>query len=223
MKKYKVVALHYTNVCNLKCPFCYKTNGKEIMNKKLMMNLPEYLTQITGQVAVGGGEPLMFPKVIKEFADQCVKHKLVCNITSNGYLLDKFSDEKLKNILKNVTLISLSIDEYKTSNVKLYKKYLARVKRLRRLGKEVGANLLINKKMFENHWLIRIVDELFKHGVSRVYALHPKHFSLGVDIIKFKKWYMYLTAKHKHFYLDDCSNSILEGWKNPCHRGKGLI
>lgn len=226
MKRFKVVSIHFTNKCNLNCPFCYKERGNNIMMHDMFLYLPKYLSKITPQVAVGGGEPLLFPELLKTFARNCRKHSLICNVTSNGREIDNMSDDELRDLFKYIRMISLSIDEFKVNSEEDFEKYINRVKRLKKVGVEVGANLLVNKKMFEDFWLIKIVDVLFKIGVDRVFALYPKNFELGVDIKEFEDWYAVLTTRYEHFYVDDLHNKILtEGYdfKSPCHYGNDII
>lgn len=220
------------------CSFCYKQHGKGVMDRTLLMGIPKVAKQLLaedGNIALGGGEILLHPGLLIDFGKECKKHGVVLCVTSNGVLLDIKTDARVKEMLKNVRMISMSFDKEKVKDEGDYKRYLLRVFRLRRLRlrgssfqTEVGCNLLVDKNMFVNHNLIKIVNALFSHGVSRVFALYPKNMSLGVDILKFKEYYAYLTEKHKHFYVDDCTKQILQegsydNWKNTCHSGKDLI
>lgn len=234
MKKYNVISLHpYLNGCNLKCPFCYveKVKSKQTKSKKFWFEMIPLLSKLTEQVALGGsGEPFMDIPFVKKFAGECKKKKLICNVTSNGRLLMKLNDKQLKNTLKNITMVSLSFDDYKVKTAKDLLNYTQLVQRIKKITKcQVGSNLLINQKMFENNGkgLMSLVDNLFKIGCDRIFALCPKNI-LCPDILKFKLIYQILSVKHKHFYIDDCSKMILEenkysDWKNKCHRGEGLI
>ncbi len=226
MKRFKLVSLHFTNECNLECPHCYKARGGSTMDRDLLLELPKYLSKITDQVAVGGGEPLMKPYLLRDFAWECSKHNLICNVTSNGTLMDSLSDDALEYILHNIRMVSLSIDEWKVKDIDDLKAYFNRVKRLNSLCIEVGSNLLIDKVMFREKVFIHLVSHLFKSGVSRVFALHPKNYHLGVDILDHRDWYMALTTLYKHFYVDDLTHKILtEGydWETPCHYAKDMI
>ena len=229
-KKYKVVSIHASNICDMGCPFCYKKKGDIKPNEKLFYGLPKYLKQITNQVAMGGGEITLFPEFVKKFGKECKKNNLILNITTNGRQLMKMDDKELKEVLKDITLLSISFDEYKVKTKKDLDNYIKLVQRIKKLTKtQVGSNLLVNEKMFENKGInfIKIVDNLFKIGIDRVFALSPKNIPCP-DILKFKLIYQYLTIKYEHFYIDDMSKMVLEegkysNWKNKCHRGTGLI
>lgn len=232
-KRFDVVALHFTDVCNLNCPICYKPKGENTMHPKIFLELPKYLAKITSQVALGGGEPLLAPYCVQTFAAACKKNKLICNITSNGTRISekscgeyRWSKKFLKNTLKDVTMISLSIDKYKVKKGG-YPEYLERVRRLKQIGAHVGANLLVDKEMFLRGKFIPIVFDLFKNGVDRVFALYPKNYPLGVDLREYKAQYMFLTKTFKHFYVDDVSQMVLtqgyDNWKTPCHFQNNIV
>ncbi len=233
-KKYNVISLHpYLNGCNLSCPFCYvdKIKTKDTKPRKFWFDLIPYISQLTNQVALGSsGEPFMDIPFVKKFAGECKKNGLICNVTSNGRLLIDLDDWNLKDTLKDITMVSLSFDDYKVKTQKDLQNYIGLVKRIKKVTKcQVGSNLLINKKMFENSGKCfkQLVDNLFKIGCDRVFALCPKNI-LCPDILKFKLVYQILSIKHKHFYIDDCSKMILEenkysDWDKPCHYGKGLV
>jgi uncharacterized protein len=221
--RFNVVTLHFTNKCNLSCPFCYKKQGNEIMDKKMLLELPQYISELAPQVAVGGGEPLLEPALLLEFARECKKWNLLCNITTNGVLIDKTNPE----VFDYLKMVSISIDEFKNSQRPLKAEW---IKILHEHHCEVGANLLVNKQMFgEGYPMVKMVKSLFDLGFDRVFALYPKNFYLGVDIIKAnnKIQYLMLTKKFKNFFVDDLTAKILsEGyrdWKTPCHYGQDVL
>ncbi|GAI41870.1 unnamed protein product, partial [marine sediment metagenome] len=152
------------------------------------------------------------------------ENKLILNVTSNGKLLIPLKDKDLKEVLKNITMISLSFDNYKIKDMKDFKEYYNLVKRIKKLNIQVGSNYLVesdNQLMF-----IRKIETLFKMGVDRVFALCLKN--IPTNILSMKKAYTYLTLKYKHFYIDDLTKQILEedkykDWCKECHYFKDLI
>jgi MoaA/NifB/PqqE/SkfB family radical SAM enzyme len=232
MKKFTVISIHYTTECNLNCPFCYKvrTNKSEEKSRDFWIKLIPYIKQLTNQVALGGGEPFVDKKFIIKFGKECKRYKLIFNVTSNGRLLMNLSDKELKEVLRNVKMISLSFDDNKIKSKEdliNYKKLVGRIKTITKC--QVGSNLLINEEMFKKNILnfVTIVNYLFKNGVDRVFALYPKNMK-KIDILKHKNQYAFLTDKYEHFYVDDLTKMIFEqntylNWKIPCHYGKDLI
>ncbi len=233
-KRFAVISIHYTTKCNMNppCPFCYKKQDCKVKEKplKFWYDLVPYISKLSNQIALGGGEPTTNLPFIKKFGKICKKNKVILNITSNGRILAKLNDRELRAVLKDITMISLSYDDYKVKTKQDLKNYIQLVKRIKKITKcQVGSNLLVNEKMFENKGtnFIKVVNNLFKIGVNRVFALSPKNIPCP-DILKFKLIYQYLTIKHEHFYLDDLGKMILEegkynGWCKSCHYGKGMI
>jgi len=219
--KFKVVSIHFTTVCNYNCPFCYKAKTNKMMDKDLFLGLPAYLKEITDQVALGGGEPLLFPRLVNAFAKRCKDNNLICNLTTNGSTIEKIP----KRWLKHLTMISISFDKSKIKTNKDVVRYVEATKKVREAGVGVGCNLLIDEWMFKDLRFIRLVDFLMKH-VDRVFALYPKS-AYTVDILPFKHYYQFLSMRYKHFYVDDLTLEILQqgytDWKKPCHYGKDII
>ena len=58
-----------------------------MMKKELFLGLPRYLKDITEQVALGGGEPTLYPELVDQFTKECEDYDLICNLTTNGYLI----------------------------------------------------------------------------------------------------------------------------------------
>ena len=222
--RFNVISIHYTNKCNMNCPFCYIKKRKE-KDAKFWYDLIPYLKKLTPQIALGGGEPYTNPDFIKEFSKRCKKAGLIVNTTTNGRLLAEMDDKQLKEVLKNITMVSISWDNYKIKTDRDKTRYLMLVKRIKKHTKcQVGCNLLIDKDMN----IIEITNAMFNLvGVDRVFALFPKNMP-RVDILKWKGKYYYLSEKYEHFYVDDVSKCILEsgkysGWEFVCHRGKDMI
>jgi hypothetical protein len=233
-KRCKVISIHPRTICNMepRCSFCYKScsDKKDEKPDKFWYDLIPYIAKLTGQVACGGGEPFMDVEFIKQMAKRCKKQGLLFNVTSNGRLLMLMADGELKEVLKDVTMISLSYDNFKIKTKQDQDNYINLVKRIHSItGCQVGANLLINQKMFEKggRGLVETVDLLFRQGIDRVFCLGLKNMPLP-DILRFKHLYMLLTYKFKHFYSDDMQKMVLEegsydNWKHSCHYGKDLI
>ena len=233
-KPYKVISIHPRTNCDMspKCPFCYKlcSDKKDEKPDQFWYDLIPYIAKLTGQVAAGGGEYFMNLDFAKEMAKRCKKAGLLFNVTSNGRRLMAMGDKELKQTLKDITMLSISYDNYKVQTKQDRDNYFALVKRIKTLTKtQVGSNLLIDQKMFEKagRGLVDTVDLLFAQGIDRVFCLGLKNMPIP-DILSFKHLYMLLTMKYKHFYVDDCQKMVLQeksygNWKHSCHYGKDLI
>jgi sulfatase maturation enzyme AslB (radical SAM superfamily) len=233
MTRFKVVSVHFTKACNLKCGFCYRgeqdTTGER--PRQFFLDLIPYIAKLAPQVALGGGSPLIDVPFVKQFAHECKAYNLICNITTNGRKLLEMSDDEVKDVLKDVTMLSVSFDSYKWPKPQQYMELIHRLKRLTNI--QIGANMLLELPMFADGTglgMAKTVQWLFeKAKIDRVFALYPKNMDFNVDITKedIKSFYQALTMKYKRFYVDDVSKMILsegyDNWKTPCHRGKDII
>lgn len=223
---YKVISLHFTNDCNFDCPFCYREKGTELMDEKLFLGLPRFLKDVTEQVALGGGEPTLYPGLVENFAKECKDYDLTCNLTTNGFIFREWGEEEAERFCKDLTMVSVSLDEAKYENWNDGNEYLNTCKRLQK-HTLVGCNLLTDKDLFLNGHLIKMTDRLFERGLDRVFSLYPKNFT-GPDIIPHKNYYLYLSTRYPDFYVDDLTYKILdeekyEDWSEPCHYGKDIV
>ena len=221
---FEVAAIHFTRDCNLNCSFCYRSHEKvkELPHEFWYGIVPHLKTLNIPQIALGGGEPMLYPDFIKKLGEVCSREKMILNITSNGTLFQNYSKAKLKRILGNVTMISLSLDREKVKGKVEFEQYTKNVKMLKSIGVQVGSNLLVDEITLNK--LITIVNKLFAIGIDRVFTLCPKNVMIP-DLLKARIKYVYLTAKYPKFYVDDLTNSILlenkySKWKRPCHYGK---
>jgi MoaA/NifB/PqqE/SkfB family radical SAM enzyme len=106
--------LNLTNLCNLKCSFCFqkKEYTKGVMTKddwlRLIEQLPDY-----ARVTLTGGEPLLFKEFKSVFS--AVAKRFPCNIISNGVILSKGIIDYLLSF-PQFRVLSLSIDDIGNKN-----------------------------------------------------------------------------------------------------------
>ena len=104
-------ALHIdvTTRCPLKCPQCYKLYGNEVdLPIEALKVLVDEARQIgVFQIAIGGGEPLLYEK-LEEGIDYITTQGLACTLTTSGYKMDLTVVEKLINAGLNHLQISLN-------------------------------------------------------------------------------------------------------------------
>ena len=225
MKKYTVISLSFDNDCNLKCAMCYKNKwvaDDEKADYSFWLDCIPYFKQITDQIALGNGEVFLHPEFVGKFAERATKEGLIVNVTSNGKLTYD------TDILKNIRMLSISLDRYKYSGPAGIKAYMGTTKHLSQFT-EIGCNLLMEEWMFRDYkWLVHMIHHLFKDaGVSRVFALSPKNWD-APDILKHQDVYKALSLLFKHFYVDDLTQSIIsnnsyENWKEPCHYARDMV
>jgi MoaA/NifB/PqqE/SkfB family radical SAM enzyme len=87
-----IVSLSLSNICNLKCKYCYADSW---LRKKFEYEPDELIRIIDNFIALGtqifmiqGGEPLLY-KELKRIIDHISAKGRYCSISSNGVLIDK--------------------------------------------------------------------------------------------------------------------------------------
>jgi organic radical activating enzyme len=196
------------------------------MEKELFLGLPRYLKDVTDQVALGGGEPSLYPELVEQFARECKNYDLTCNLTTNGYLIKDWEDEHVERFSENLVMTSISLDNEKAKYWMLSRGYFNTCKKLQK-HTLVGCNLLTDQSFFRNGNMVKVVEILFDKGLDRVFSLYPKNVK-GPDILDKKHYYEFITTKYPNFYIDDLTYKILieekyKNWSKPCHYGKDIV
>jgi MoaA/NifB/PqqE/SkfB family radical SAM enzyme len=108
--KSKVLQIHPTRQCNLRCQHCYSNSSPDI---KASLPISLLLDTVTDAAAIGynvisisGGEPLLYP-ALGELLQHAHSQNCLTTITTNGMLLSQPNLEKLQG---NVDLIAISLD-----------------------------------------------------------------------------------------------------------------
>ncbi len=130
----KALCLHVAHDCNLKCEYCFASQG-DFKGQRLLMPLEvgkralEFLVENSGnrrnlEVDFFGGEPLMNFDVVKELVkygrelEKKYNKRFRFTITTNGILLN---DDNMKFINENMDNVVLSLDGRKEVNDKMRK------------------------------------------------------------------------------------------------------
>jgi len=97
------IELHPTNVCNLKCRFCWQSTAKnkryssELSDKKLISIITEAGEWgVKEWIISGGGEPLVRKKITLQLMTLIKRYNMRGQLTTNGVLFDKKS---IKNVV----------------------------------------------------------------------------------------------------------------------------
>ncbi|WP_297134015.1 thioether cross-link-forming SCIFF peptide maturase [Terrisporobacter sp.] len=128
-KVVKALCLHVSHDCNLKCKYCFASQGdfggeKEMMSFEVGKKAIDYLIANSGnrrnlEIDFFGGEPLMNFDVVKELVAYGRKvekengKNIRFTITTNGVLLD---DDKIDYINEHMHNVVLSLDGRKEIN-----------------------------------------------------------------------------------------------------------
>jgi Fe-coproporphyrin III synthase len=107
---YRVVQLHPTRRCNLRCRHCYSRSGPDT-REQLPIAIVETLLRDAGAerynlASFSGGEPTMYPELAEALA--CAHaNGLSTTVTSNGMLL---SERLLERLRHHLDLLAISLD-----------------------------------------------------------------------------------------------------------------
>lgn len=171
MKKFKKIYIEITNVCNLSCSFCPTTTRKSsamTLNnfEQILIDISKHTNYIYLHVK---GEPMFHPNFSK-ILKICEKYDLKVCLTTNGTLINKFTDVLLesKSIHKlHISLhsfeansLDITINEYLTEIVKLIK--VSPFITVLRLWNDGGANDLNDK-----------ILNLLKQELNNEFTLNP--------------------------------------------------
>ncbi len=109
MKRFKKVYIEITNICNLSCSFCPKTERlQSFMDEASFRHVIDEIKPFTDYVYFHlMGEPLLNPSVGR-FLEICEAQELKVNITTNGTLLAEVKDVLIRASSLRQINISLS-------------------------------------------------------------------------------------------------------------------
>lgn len=118
LKKFKKIYIEITNVCNLSCDFCPKTErNQKFMKLEEFEQIIEKLKNRTEQVYLHVlGEPLLHP-YLREILDVCEKNFIRANITTNGVMIKERTDVLVSS--KSIRIINISLHSFEKNIVNI--------------------------------------------------------------------------------------------------------
>ncbi|NLN14005.1 MAG: thioether cross-link-forming SCIFF peptide maturase [Tissierellia bacterium] len=185
----KALCLHVAHDCNLKCNYCFASQGN-FKGERMKMSLEtgkkalEFLAKNSGnrknlEVDFFGGEPLMNFELVKELVkygrelDKKYNKNFRFTITTNGVLLD---DDKIEFINEHMDNVVLSLDGRKEVNDRMRKtindngSYDIIVPKFKELVEKRGDKDYYIRGTFTNHNLDFSNDimDFYKQGFKKV-------------------------------------------------------
>lgn len=107
---YRVLQVHPTLRCNLKCLHCYSSSGPEgegeLSLDLLRQAVSDAFSEGYNVLSVSGGEPLMF-RPLRELLQYARMLDMLTTVTTNGMLL---TQRNLQDLREFVNLIAISLD-----------------------------------------------------------------------------------------------------------------
>jgi len=193
--------LHPTDMCNLKCTFCWKRKEKNPTRKELSETQLLRIVREAAKLGVrewivsGGGEPLMRKKVTLRVLREIKKYRMWGLLTTNGTLLDE--KDAIKLVKMGWDQVQFSIDG---PNERIndflrpphsFKRAVKAVKTLRKVRKKlrsekpyIGLNTVLSKMNFNRmDEMIKLADEI---GAELVFfePIYPGYSDIDLSIPK---------------------------------------
>jgi pyrroloquinoline quinone biosynthesis protein E len=140
------IHLQLNNVCNLRCPSCYVDLESQDSGSVPLVRIKELIEEWSEmgvfQLALGGGEPLLSPKLapVVRYARQ---RGIVPNVTTNGSML---TERLLVEIQGSLGEMRLSLNDTETLALPQVE---AKAGLLRSRGQRFGFNLIVTRRNLE--------------------------------------------------------------------------
>ncbi|MGV3719738.1 MAG: radical SAM/SPASM domain-containing protein [Actinomycetota bacterium] len=163
------VHLQLNNTCNLRCPSCYVGLQSEDVGSLPLERLLELVDELAElgvfQLALGGGEPLMSPK-LAPVARRARASGMIPNVTTNGWLLTPDLLDEVDGALGEVRL---SLNDAVSVNLGLLEE---RAALMRARGVRFGFNVIVTRGNLPElgDWLRWACDQ----GAATVTLIRPK-------------------------------------------------
>jgi len=152
-----VVVWNYTNMCNLRCRYCYQSAGRPSKDKLSFEEKIDLINQMVdanvGYIAFSGGEPIMGERFwdVLNYASRFLHISIASNGTllENKALVTRLADNGAKNVFVSLDGASASSHDYIRGEGS-FKRTIAGIKNL--VANEylhVGINNVVTKRNFD--------------------------------------------------------------------------
>lgn len=164
-KRFKKIYIEITNICNLSCDFCPKTErAQEFMSLELFEKALDESKPLTEEITLHlMGEPLLHPK-IKNIIELTEEKEIRINLTTNGTLIQKHSQTLLN---KTIRRINFSIHGLKSNySTQEQEEHLSNIIAFTKIAQEEREDLIIIYRLWNinessNEKIIKTIEEEF--------------------------------------------------------------
>jgi MoaA/NifB/PqqE/SkfB family radical SAM enzyme len=173
---YRVLQIHPTLRCNLKCPHCYSSSSPEEVGELSLDLLRQTLSDASSEgynaVGVSGGEPLMFSS-LQGVLEHARALGMLTTVTTNGMLLDR---KRLHELRELVDLFAISLDGVEEShnrmrgNPRAFELMTRRLNDVREAGVKFG--FIFTLTMHNLHELEQVASFAVDQGACSL-QVHP--------------------------------------------------
>lgn len=174
--RFRIVQIHPTRRCNLRCLHCYSSSGPEVAGELDAALVRDLLTdaRAEGYTVAGfsGGEPLLY-RPLREVLEHAKSLGLTTTVTSNGMLLD---ERRLERIAGAADLLAISLDGVPESHDRMraspraFETMAARLEGVRRAGIPFG--FIFTLTQYNLHELPWVATFALEQGAGLL-QIHP--------------------------------------------------
>jgi MoaA/NifB/PqqE/SkfB family radical SAM enzyme len=210
---YRVLQIHPTRRCNLRCLHCYSSSGPEESSELSLTLLCNALTDASKEkytvAGISGGEPLLY-KPLRELLEHAHQCGMITTVTSNGMLLTERRLETLRGV---VDLLAISLDGGPASHNRMraseraFEMMAARLDGVRRSGIPFG--FIFTLTQHNLHELDWVANFALEQG-AKLLQIHPLEevgrantFLPGVRPDKIELAYAYLETQRIRSIVGD--------------------
>jgi len=213
----EVLSIHFTTKCNFDCPFCYIHKSTVEKDVDWFCDLIKAASEYNiPQIAIGGGEPLLFPKIVTKLAKTAKHCDMNVSLTTNGSIINSEVIESLEY----VDLVSVSVDHHKVKSNGSIRNISSTIDSLSNLSNfEVGVNYLILDKIALG--IMPLVFNYLKTEGLKFYALQPKFYELNYGASELKRT-IKISSVLFDLYVDE-SIALEIGKIEECGCGRKII
>jgi len=172
----RVVQVHPTRRCNLRCLHCYSSSGPEQRGELAVGLLCKALADAAGEgytaMTVSGGEPMMY-RPLPELLGAAHRLGLITALTTNGMLLD---ERRLSSLAGLLDLLVISLDGMPASHDRMrndpraFATMAGRLPGVRRAGLRFG--FLFTLTQYNLHELDWVASFAVEQG-AQLLQIHP--------------------------------------------------
>jgi MoaA/NifB/PqqE/SkfB family radical SAM enzyme len=210
---YKVLQIHPTRRCNLRCLHCYSSSSpderEELDAELLLQAITDASKEGYANVSFSGGEPILYQSLL-ELLDRAHQCQMRTAVVSNGMLLDERHLEKLEEA---IDILAISLDGMPASHNRMrgqeqaFETMARRLESLRQSGIPFGFIFTLTKRNFrELDWVANFALE----QEAKLLQIHPleevgraQQYLTGVKPNESIRAYAYLQAMRLQKTLGD--------------------
>ena len=112
----------FTDACNLKCIHCYnkeQLNSNTMTEEQIEYIIKDMYDNGIMRLHLAGGEPTLFPKLLRKYMETAKKYGIVTSMSSNGTIItDEIGKILIDNDVISFTISIESAIEYKNAKIR---------------------------------------------------------------------------------------------------------